>query len=493
MSGPHEGAAAPRIIGNRYALLAELGRGAMGVVWRAHDNLINRKVAIKELHLPEGLPPQEVQVLQQRVLREARTAGALNDPAVVTVFDVIVENGVTYIVMELVEGQPLDTLVKRNGPMPAEHVAGIGLRVLSALQAAHGAGIVHRDVKPGNILVCPDGQVKLTDFGIAQAVDDPGLTLNNAIIGSPAYLSPERVRGEAATPASDLWAFGATLAYAVEGSAPFQRTSTASTLHAIMNETPQLRLAHGSVAAAIAGLLAADPRARLTATQAAALLSGNATRPVAVAAGPTAGAGQVARQPAPAKRAPALVAAGVVALLLATGAFFAGRALSDSTEAAGSTPTGNGSDAPRTELDVTFYSFGRQGDIPVWAMGQQGCGTNLITKGAAFDWQQNVDCSQPHKIERYAAETPFYDRAEKGLAVPYPGQEWFRDYALHYCDLHARTVRVSADERDAFVFYALAPTKEEWEYKDGEAVGAKEVVCVLAGKDGADRTGSARG
>ncbi|MBP2335465.1 hypothetical protein JOF41_001643 [Saccharothrix coeruleofusca] len=468
MSGPQ-----PRIIGNRYALLAELGRGSMGVVWRAQDHVIGRKVAIKELHLPDGVPPEERQVLQQRVLREARTAGALNDPGVVTVYDVIIEGGLTYIVMELVEAQTLDALIRRNGPMPAEHVATLGLRILSALQAAHAAGIVHRDVKPGNIMVAPDGQVKLTDFGIAQAVDDPGLTLNNAIIGSPAYLSPERVRGEPATPASDLWAFGATLAYAVEGTAPFQRTSTASTLHAIMSEAPRLHRARGPVATVISGLLAPDPRARLTATQAAALLSGGGTAPAEAAPA------------APRSRAPLLITAAVVAALLAaTGGFFAGRA--GQAPAAAPQPE-------RAQAPVQVLTFGRLGEIPVWAMGEQGCGTEPLTKGVPFDWLQNVDCAQPHKVERYAAETPFYDLASKGQPVPYPGEDWMREYALHYCDLHARTIRVAEGKRSELALTGLVPTKAEWEYAEGDAVGAKEVVCVLARKDGADLTGKSSG
>jgi hypothetical protein len=484
VSGPLGGAAAPRMIGNRYALLAELGRGSMGIVWRAQDNVIGRKVAVKELHLPEGVPPAERQVLQQRVLREARTAGALSDPGVVTVHDVVVEGGLTYIVMELVEAQNLDALIRARGPMPPEHVVGIGLRVLSALHAAHQAGIVHRDVKPGNIMVGLDGQVKLTDFGIAQAVDDPGLTVNGAIVGSPAYLSPERVRGEPATPASDLWAFGATLAYAVEGVAPFQRTSTASTLHAIMNETPQLHRAQGSLAAAISGLLASDPRARLTATQAAALLSGSGTGPVAVTSAPP----RQPRQPGRSK-APLVVAAVVAVLALLAAGFATGRGTAPEATTAGEQQVA----APVTELDVTVMTFGRQGQIPVWAMGEPGCGTEPLVEGVAFDWLQNVECTAPHQIERYAAETPFYDLASKGVDVPYPGEQWFRDYALHYCDLHARTLRVAQEGRDALTFTGLVPSEAEWNHRDGETVGAKEVLCVLARADGAPLTGPAAG
>ncbi|MEO6088201.1 MAG: serine/threonine-protein kinase, partial [Umezawaea sp.] len=279
MNGQQGVSAQPRVIAGRYTLLVELGRGGMGVVWRAQDNVIGRHVAIKELHLPDGVPTEERHVLEERVLREARAAGRLNDPAVVTVFDVVVENRMTYIVMELVEAATLSTLINRQGPMPPERVSSMAQQLLSALEAAHAAGIVHRDVKPGNIMVRPDGRVKLTDFGIAQAVDDPRLTTSGSLIGSPAYMAPERIHGNEAGPASDLWALGATLCYAIEGVSPYERASTASTLHAIMNETPRLTRAHGVLAAVITGLLMADPNARLNGPQARAMLERHAANP----------------------------------------------------------------------------------------------------------------------------------------------------------------------------------------------------------------------
>ncbi|NUT50917.1 MAG: serine/threonine protein kinase, partial [Saccharothrix sp.] len=188
MTGPTQGVSdRPRVIAGRYTLLAELGRGGMGVVWRAQDNVIGRQVAIKELHLPDGIALEERRVLEERVLREARTAGRLNDPGVVTVYDVVAEHGMTYIVMELVEAVTLSALVARHGPMPQDRVVAMAVQALSALDSAHQAGIVHRDVKPGNLMVTPTGRVKLTDFGIAQAVDDPRLTTSGSLIGSPAY------------------------------------------------------------------------------------------------------------------------------------------------------------------------------------------------------------------------------------------------------------------------------------------------------------------
>jgi serine/threonine protein kinase len=236
-------ATGPRIVAGRYALLGELGRGGMGVVWRAQDQVIGRQVAIKELKFPDGV--EDASVLSERMLREVRAAGRLNDPAVVTVYDVVNEGGATYIVMELVEAPTLADLVRERGPLPAQQVAQVGERVLSALRAAHAAGIVHRDVKPANIMVAPDGRVKLTDFGIAHATDDPRLTTSGMIVGSPAFMAPERVEGRDAMPESDLWSLGTTLFFAAEGIVAFERSTTAATLHAIMTEAPYLTRVQG--------------------------------------------------------------------------------------------------------------------------------------------------------------------------------------------------------------------------------------------------------
>jgi serine/threonine protein kinase len=237
-----------RVVAGRYLLLGELGRGGMGVVWRAQDQVIGRPVAVKELRLPDA---ESAAVFSERALREVRTGGRLNDPAVVTVYDVVTDGGTTFIVMELVEAPSLAELVRQRGPMPAAQAAQLGERV----------------VKPANILVAPDGRVKLTDFGIAHAIDDPRLTTSGMIVGSPAFMAPERVEGREALPASDLWSLGATLFFAVEGSIPFERATTAATLHAIMTEIPYLTRGQGPIAAAILGLLVANPDARLTAAQ----------------------------------------------------------------------------------------------------------------------------------------------------------------------------------------------------------------------------------
>ncbi|WP_269814221.1 serine/threonine-protein kinase [Lentzea terrae] len=245
-----------RLVAGRYATLRELGRGGMGVVWLAEDRVIGRQVALKELRTTET----------ERVLREARTAGRLNSPNVVGIYDVIVEHGVTYLVMELVEAPTLSEVMTRKR-LTEDEVADIGLQTLNALEAAHAAGIVHRDVKPSNIMVLADGRVKLADFGIARAMDDPGLTATGGIMGSPGYMAPELFAGKAPSPASDLWALGATMFHAVEGRAPFQRDTTAATMHAIMYEEPVLQRTQGPLAATIMALLTHDDTHRLTAPQ----------------------------------------------------------------------------------------------------------------------------------------------------------------------------------------------------------------------------------
>ncbi|MET0134804.1 MAG: serine/threonine-protein kinase [Kibdelosporangium sp.] len=281
-----------RFVAGRYAIRGELGRGGMGVVWRADDQVIGRQVALKELPAPPGLSANKSALYLERVLREARTAGRLNDPAVVTVFDVVNENGVTYIVMELVEAPTLADLIEERG-LAAERVAAIGVQVLGALEAAHAAGIVHRDVKPSNIMVLPNDRVKLADFGIARAMDDPSLTMTGGIMGSPGYMAPELFSGSPPAPPSDLWALGATLFHAVEGRAPFTRETTAATMHAIMYDDPRLTTSQGPLGQAIMGLLAQPSDTRLTAAQARELLTAATSTGAAASPEPT----QVVEQP----------------------------------------------------------------------------------------------------------------------------------------------------------------------------------------------------
>ncbi len=253
------------VLQDRYVLVRELGRGGMGAVWLAQDRLLGRQVAIKQLHtLDSG------HVASQRFIREARLAGQLSDPHIVTVYDAFEHDDVPHVVMELLDGTDLADHVEHHGPLPARRVAEIGLGLLSALTTAHTAGIVHRDVKPANVML-PAGSVKLTDFGIAHSATDTRLTSTGLLIGSPAYMAPERLNGHDATPGSDLWALGATLFYAAEGRQAFQRANLEATMAAVLTEKPVLDIARGPLADAITGLLAPE-RSRLDADATRALL-----------------------------------------------------------------------------------------------------------------------------------------------------------------------------------------------------------------------------
>ena len=254
--------AADRWVANRYALKAPLGRGGMGVVWRAHDAVLGREVAVKEVVFPPNMADDERRPAQARVMREARAAARLNHPGAVTLYDVVQDHGGTFIVMELVDAPTLADLVRASGPLPVERVAEIGAQVASALEAAHAAGIVHRDVKPGNVMVPDRGMAKLADFGIASLQGDPQLTSTGLVIGSPAYMAPEQAKGEESGPSADFWALGATMFYAVEGEPPFDRGTSIATLAAVVNDPPRTPRRAGALTPLITALLAKDPGSR---------------------------------------------------------------------------------------------------------------------------------------------------------------------------------------------------------------------------------------
>jgi serine/threonine protein kinase len=267
-----------RLLGNRYRLDSVVGRGGMGTVWRAFDVMLDREVAVKEVVLPPGLSDDERAVLYERTFREARASARLNHPGVVTVHDVVEESDRPWIVMELVLAPSLQDLLDR-GPMEHRRVAEIGLQMLGALRHAHEKGILHRDVKPSNVLITPSGRVVLTDFGIAQVEGDATLTQTGLVMGSPAYIPPERAQGERAVPASDLWALGATMYAAVEGRSPYERPDAMASLQAALSEpVPPARNA-GPLARVLDGLLAREPVSRMTASQAQPLLTQVATLP----------------------------------------------------------------------------------------------------------------------------------------------------------------------------------------------------------------------
>ncbi|MEO6958129.1 MAG: serine/threonine-protein kinase, partial [Antricoccus sp.] len=205
------------LLAGRYRLDSLLGRGSMGAVWKAHDVILRRSVAVKEVLLPSTQSDAENSVARERALREARAIAALSHPNVVTLFDVVDEDGRPWVVMELVPAPSLAQILRDRGRLSPIETARIGLAVLGALDAAHQVGITHRDVKPGNILVSDDGRVKLADFGISRKVDESQLTQTGLMVGSPSYIAPEVARGKEAGRPADIWGLGATMHCAVEG------------------------------------------------------------------------------------------------------------------------------------------------------------------------------------------------------------------------------------------------------------------------------------
>ncbi|MFG2459821.1 protein kinase [Streptomyces sp. NPDC048523] len=268
---------AGRLLAGRYRVVAQLGRGGMGVVWRAVDEVLGREVAVKELRTYTDADGPELADLRLRMQREARAAARVRHPGVVAVHDVAEVDGRPLIVMELVDGPSLDAVLRSRGPLDPREAAAIGAKVMDALAAAHAVGVLHRDVKPGNILLDPSGRVLLTDFGIA-TMEDPGdgsatsLTRTGHLVGSLDYMAPERAQGADPGPASDVWGLGATLYAAIEGASPFRRTSTFSTLTAIVGEPLPESHRAGPLGPVLQRLLDKRPEARPGAEEARVLL-----------------------------------------------------------------------------------------------------------------------------------------------------------------------------------------------------------------------------
>ncbi|CAG6391560.1 serine/threonine protein kinase [Streptomyces cocklensis] len=255
-----------RLVAGRYRLMERIGRGGMGTVWRAEDELLDRQVAVKKLHPPQPhLAEEEVATLFERTRREARAAARISHPNVIVVHDVVDDAGLPSIVMEYVPSVTLGELLKERGALPPPEAARIGRGMIAALRAAHRAGVLHRDVKPGNVLLGDGGRVVLTDFGIAQASGTSTLTRTGELIGSIDFLSPERIRGAIPGPEADLWALGATLYQAVEGKSPFRRPTAIETAYAIAEEPVVPAPNAGALTRVIAGLLAKEPAERLSA------------------------------------------------------------------------------------------------------------------------------------------------------------------------------------------------------------------------------------
>jgi serine/threonine protein kinase len=512
----------------RYTLVDELGRGGMGVVWLAEDQKIGRRVAIKELLLPPGIPPGERRVFEERVLREARIAGRLSDPGIVTVHDVLQEDGATYIVMELIEAPTLAEVVQRRGPLPADQVLKIAEQVLLALQTAHAAGVVHRDVKPGNVMVGANGRVKLTDFGIAQSTEDSRLTTSGTLVGSPTYISPERLLGNEATPASDLWSLGATLFFAVEGVGPYDRASTVASIQAILNERAQLRVAPpGPVADLVNGLLDPAPATRLTAGQAHQLIDHArnhrpSTGPQQVLPHPQPGP-QPSSGPQPVIQYPlsgpqtvvhhspppghgtqvmptqrtgkkavligaaVVVVAGVVAVILAVSGVFSPPANNNTASGGPSTKSSSGS-APKSEdsnsgSDGTNpkvdnaepRTYGPDGYVTadefVEAAGL-GC-----YAGDDVSSLEAIDCAQAHSVEVFAQ----VDLGSDGDG--YPETSAMSRVAKESCREKSQALKPEVEITVA----ALMPTEGAWKQDK------QDVLCIAGRTDGDDMTGTLAG
>ncbi|WKN16862.1 serine/threonine protein kinase [Streptomyces sp. JUS-F4] len=289
-----------RLLAGRYRLGEVLGRGGMGTVWRADDETLGRTVAVKELRFPSAIDEDEKRRLITRTLREAKAIARIRNNSAVTVYDVVDEDDRPWIVMELIEGKSLAEAIREDGTLTPKRAAEVGLAILDVLRSAHREGILHRDVKPSNVLISEDGRVVLTDFGIAQVEGDPSVTSTGMLVGAPSYISPERARGHKPGPPADLWSLGGLLYASVEGCPPYDKGSAIATLTAVMTEPLDPPKNAGPLTEVIYGLLARDPEQRLDDAGARALLNDVINAPDVPAQAPADSTQIMAIPPAPA-------------------------------------------------------------------------------------------------------------------------------------------------------------------------------------------------
>ncbi|GAA0535527.1 hypothetical protein GCM10010172_15970 [Paractinoplanes ferrugineus] len=365
------GAVVSEVIAERYRLVAPLGEGGMGRVWQARDELLSRDVALKEMVLPRGLTGAEIRELRERAIREARAIARIEHPNVVRIFDVFLDDGSPWLVMELVLGRSLFEELRDDGPMAPQRAAAIGLDLLAALRAAHRAGVLHRDVKPANVLLGDDGGVKLTDFGLAAASGDSGMTTTGVVLGSPSYLAPERALDDEITPAADLWSLGATLYAAVEGRPPYARSTPMATLAALATQPPRPAEQAGVLLPVLTGLLRKDPAERIGTDEAEHLLHaaadgalGEVSAPPRTAVPP--GPAEPADESGPAARRKGLVWwAGIAAVLLLVGVIAGQPVLhSDAGELAPARPLSAPAELPSTGSTGLPISAGASSPVP---------------------------------------------------------------------------------------------------------------------------------
>jgi eukaryotic-like serine/threonine-protein kinase len=348
-----------RLVGGRYLLAARLGSGGFGRVWQARDTVLDVDVAVKQLILPPGLPEQDRAERLARARREAANAARLRgSPGIVSVHDIVLEDGEPWLIMELIPGRSLAQRLEAGGPLPAQDAVRVARAVLSALASCHAAGIVHRDVKPANVMVTGDGRVVLTDFGISMLTGDSGLTATGQFVGSADYVAPERISGDTARPASDLFSLGALLYHMVEGTAPFRRDTTAATIWAVLSQQPAPPARAGQLAPLIAALLSKDPGARPGAEQALRLLDGQPGETATLTASWPAGLAG----PLPARRRRSRRLALWCGAVVAAGALAAGLVLS---------LAGSGAPAPLASWPGpgTFNGVSTQATLPGPALG----------------------------------------------------------------------------------------------------------------------------
>lgn len=477
MSGPGSQAEVRTIGDGRYALLEEVGRGGMGVVWHGEDRLIQRPVAIKEISVPRNLTAQDRDSSIRRLLREIRGAGRINDPAAVTVHDVLWDSdaGVVHIVMEFVEGSSLAEVLDRFGPMRPEWAAAIALEVLDALQSAHRIGIVHRDVKPSNILLpSARSRAKLADFGLAWMQEDTRLTRSDMIMGSPAYLSPEQVNGDPVSTATDMWQLGVTLYSMLSGHSPFGRTEQQAGLYAVVSYSPPKLDCGEPLASTVAGLLDKRAERRPDADDVRGVLeqyapdgrSGSQDRTTSVR-----------RRRAPRRRM-ALVVAGTALAIAA--------ALVGGIAIGGATATGDtGVAIPARVVGTSATTWNSQihdgtpnpedVDLTETTYGNTWCADGDARPGGRMD---PVGCDAAHDMEVFAGI-----QLAKDEAYPPPAEAatLCRDRFGSYRNnpwLQAREVEVTA----------LAPARERWDERQSEY--RHVVYCAVNYASGAKLPGS---
>ncbi|KWV29459.1 serine/threonine-protein kinase [Micromonospora rifamycinica] len=357
------------LIAGRYRLLHLVGTGGMGRVWLARDEMLHRDVAVKEVVPPHWLAESEREELRLRTLREARTAARLNHPNVVRIYDVVHDGDSPWIVMEYVASRSVQQLVSDDGPLDPHRVAGIGLAVLAALRAAHAAGVLHRDVKPHNVLVADDGRVVLTDFGLATFDGGDGvMTGPGMVLGSPQFVAPERARDGVSDPRTDLWSLGATLYAAVEGQSPYARSSAMATLSALATEPPDPTRRAGQLRPVLDGLLRRDPDRRLTAAEAEPLLRAA----LAATSAPPGDPAPQRHRPPPAPRVPATATRAAAPTVRPAGP--TSRAWTWGGPAAGGTARGTTAPPPRRRRRIVLVA------VAVAATVLIGAGTTLALR-----------------------------------------------------------------------------------------------------------------